>query len=133
MLPANLTTGIHEIDDAHARLIWEVQLFASAFTNGLFPTNADTQAFIEMLRDHFTSHFEAEERLMDQCGFPEWVTHREEHMQFFDVFLIHRARIQRGASPDEVAKLRDDILAWMRHHVLEEDAKLALWITSATG
>lgn len=128
MIPPELLTGNDDIDEQHASLIAELALLKNVMGDGEPPPRTAILEFLQFLRNHFTTHFEMEERLMAEVAYPEWPTHAEEHKSFFDTFIHYKAKVQYGDDSGAAAvALVDVINAWVERHVKHSDARFAAY------
>ena len=81
-LPRDLQLAVPDLDAHHARQVRLLHAFSAAAGDGSRQEAAE-RALAE-LRLHTASHFEAEEALMRQCGYPAEPAHREEHARLLE-------------------------------------------------
>jgi hemerythrin-like metal-binding protein len=127
-----LLTGNAIIDSQHMDLIAELDLLKNVMGDGEPPERRHILEFLHFLRGHFTTHFEMEENLMAEVAYPEWPLHANEHMQFFDVFVHYRAKIEYETNPGEatiaLVKVVND---WVEGHVKGSDVRFATFYRAA--
>jgi hemerythrin-like metal-binding protein len=119
MLPQDLVTGNDIIDAQHQTILQCVEALR---------LTKDVHEYLTTLRNHFSAHFAEEERLAEQVSFPQIYTHRYDHMRFFDTFTLMAARYLRSPIPENREELINELIGWVKHHVLTEDIKLVAWI-----
>jgi hemerythrin len=121
-IPPELVTEDQEIDFAHANLLAELKRMRSIGPD-------EVRASIDFLRQHTAQHFAREERHMKEVGYPGREAHRQEHLIFFDQFVLLKARIEQdGATPENVGALVDAVERWVAGHVLRQDRRFAQFV-----
>jgi hemerythrin-like metal-binding protein len=116
-----------ELDAHHRQLIRYIQVLDD-------PENrrrADPE-FLKMIVEGLVSytvfHFEAEERMMRDAGFPGREAHRLEHQDFEKDALLFKDCFGRGSQRFErivLSYLKD----WLRSHILTADREFGVWLT----
>jgi hemerythrin len=123
-LPSNLVTGQALIDEQHANIL--------SFVERLIREDSDIRIAINVVLEHFTSHFGEEEKLMESIDYPDLWEHRREHINFFDVFVNLRAKFDMAPTEDNRRAFIDGINRWVERHILTEDVKIVDFIKSKT-
>lgn len=115
-----LTTGDATIDSQHKAIcVFMDDLMQDAKTGNAEQRFPGALAF---LRDHFTSHFAHEEALMKITRYPMIDEHMQEHLRFFDLFVLLKARIEKeGPDVVNVRILVESLATWLTDHVLGSD------------
>jgi hemerythrin-like metal-binding protein len=82
--------GLPEIDDHHRSLFAQINTLLAAIM-GQSPPHKVT-ALIDTLISHVTHHFEEEEKLLQQTGFPQAQAHAAQHRELLDhaAYLVDR-------------------------------------------
>ena len=121
-IPPELVTEYQEVDFAHANLLAELKRMRSIGPD-------EVRASIDFLRQHTAQHFACEERHMKEMGYPGREAHRQEHLIFFDQFVLLKARIEQdGVTPENVGALVTAVERWVAGHVLRQDRKFAQFV-----
>src|SRR5512136_2487135 len=76
----SLETGDPEIDAQHRELFHRIDKLLAATADRR--ARSEVGRLLTFLGDYVVSHFEAEERLMADSGYPEAAPHRDEHRRF---------------------------------------------------
>jgi hemerythrin-like metal-binding protein len=125
-----LAVNIPEVDDQHRRLV--------VFLNGLHKAMKDgsvrerIQEIVEDLRAYAIYHFDAEEKLMEQSGYPDLEGHSAEHGFF--VREMDRFRDEVEAGRFQVAlEVLHFLPGWVRDHLGGIDQKYADHISRQAG
>jgi hemerythrin len=87
-------------------------------------------ATVQKLIDKARDHFQREEALMVQYGYPETRGHRSEHLMLLRSIETYHANLASGARPitDEVVKY---LKAWLTNHIRTTDRRLDRFLVSA--
>jgi hemerythrin-like metal-binding protein len=121
-VPADLATGHNEVDAQHAAIIAEAARLRRAGPSAVRDS-------LRFLRHHTSHHFEYEEKLMEEVGYPHAGVHREQHAAFTSQLAQLGDRVEReGATPENVSALADAVERWVGEHVQDEDRRLAEFI-----
>jgi hemerythrin len=134
MLPVkpDIAIGVTEIDAQHEALFERVARFEDAVRDGA-PGDRLDELFTYLAR-HATAHFEAEERLMRETGYPQLDEHAREHSEF-------RRRLQslepqmesEGGSTAMVLALRGLLHFWLTDHVTSSDRHIGDHLRARAG
>jgi hemerythrin len=116
----SLSVGIKKIDQQHQEL---VKIINCLVENEDAAGHSEPIAHVlDRMTKYAVYHFETEEALMLDCGYPEFEAHRESHTEFkmkTAKFCLDAGQ-RKETLPDELLSyLRD----WLEHHILEEDMK----------
>jgi hemerythrin len=119
----SLETGEPEIDDQHRELFHRIDQLMAATQDRRART--EVGRLLTFLGDYVVGHFDAEERIMAEAGYPELPAHRDEHRHFVDeyarLFQDYRAE---GAGPVFVIKFGNRVTAWLCEHICRTDRRL---------
>ena len=131
-----MTTGWSErlvlnrpiIDGQHREIFRRYEALARAAASG---DVSEEGRLFEFLGGYVVEHFAAEERLMDQAGYPARAEHRADHDRFVADFLDYgqelAARESKARAQGRVVKWMAD---WLTHHIAGTDRKLATYLSS---
>jgi hemerythrin len=121
-VPDPIATGHHEVDAQHAAILARAARLRAAPAEGIWEA-------LRFLQHHTASHFEYEEKLMVDVGFPDLEPHQRRHREFLDEFHRLRERLRTdGATPGNAAALVDAVERWVTQHVLRADRVVAEFI-----
>jgi hemerythrin-like metal-binding protein len=109
--------GNAEIDAVHSELARLVQHLAIA-------TGADFSSLFNELLRHTDAHFAAEERVMDECGFPHSAEHLSEHRQM----MQEMRRFAKGRPAIARAYIRERLPERFNLHITRMDSLLAAYL-----
>lgn len=120
----SLETGDPDIDEQHRELFRRIDQLMAATQDRR--ARAEVGRLLTFLGDYVVSHFEAEERLMAETGYPGASAHRDEHQHFITdygrLFEDYRAD---GPGPLFVIKFGNRVTAWLCEHICKTDRRLA--------
>jgi hemerythrin len=118
---------IEEVDRQHKKLIDLINKLYDAMSVG---KGKDVLgAVLTELVDYTTYHFNTEERLFRQSGYPEYETHKKEHDELAEKTRALRREFDKGNK-----KLSIDVMlflsSWLNDHIMEKDKKYAPFLIS---
>jgi len=117
-------TGIREIDTQHKRLFQAINRMESAYRAGTEETEA--QESLAFLARYTLEHFETEEALMREIGYPMLEFHQKEHTELMTQILAMKAKLDGGFQvpldgADFAAHMANFAADWLAHHINEAD------------
>jgi hemerythrin len=113
-----LSVGIEQIDRQHQELIGIINsLIENEDATGHSEPVADV---LDRMTKYADYHFNTEEDLMSQHGFPGYISHRDEHTRFkMKTAKFCLDALQRKETlPDELFSF---LRQWLTHHILQSD------------
>ena len=126
-----LSLGVPDLDAHHRELFDRVDRLLDSMLHG---DRAEAGTLAAYLREHVVLHLAAEERLMQDLGYPEAANHTAEHHVFACSMLAIDAAIEeRGPTAELVLRLEREVVAWLRDHVYVADAALGRFVTATMG
>ena len=116
------SVGNAAIDDQHKRLLTIVDDLYVAVQTGNVQTRV--QSVLDRLADYTTVHFDYEERVMRECGYPRLEAHIVMHQE------MRRRALEFRANPDAVAghELLQFVKNWWVRHVQNQDKEYAPYL-----
>jgi hemerythrin len=96
--------------------------------------DADASEFPRLYAEffhHLKEHFEREEGLMQDSGFPAYLIHRNEHRRVLAEFERFQARISGGNLAMARAYVAEIVPNWFATHLATMDAATAAYIRQA--
>ena len=112
----DLDTGFHDIDRQHQQLVEHINAFYEACGNN----NRERMSIVLFdLISSASSHFEYEEGLMEQAGYPLLAPHRRVHQNFITKLMSLHEKLHEGENvADEVLHSLD---GWLFRHIKIND------------
>jgi hemerythrin-like metal-binding protein len=122
--------GVEVIDQQHQRLFRLIDQLAWGIQQG----NAEPalQSVFDELSDYTKTHFQTEEQLMAESGFPGGAGHREKHRGLEASLADLVAKASRG-EPWVSLETMNFLRQWLYHHIDDTDRQLAVHLNSRTS
>ena len=112
-----MSVGITQFDNEHKKLVDMVNNLYDAIKVG--KANAVIGKILDDLIAYTGTHFSAEERLMQQYGYPGTAKHKAEHAALVKQVLDIQKNFKEGkALPQNLLQFLKD---WLMKHILGED------------
>jgi len=112
--------GDQKIDDQHRHLLdLANKLFESQFEEEIHQN-------IALLRAYMVEHCQAEEALMRDCKYPDYLEHKNDHdalLNDLDLFIKNT-----NLDSMENNKIKGFICSWLLDHVFGQDAKFGKFL-----
>ena len=110
-------TGITIIDNQHKALFDAVNKLADSFKDGTSKTAVKDS--MDFLVKYTVEHFQTEEKVMKDMGYPKLTSHMAEHAQLVSKAQELQGKIAAGKPVTmEVSRFLAD---WLKHHINEVD------------
>lgn len=122
------SVGIPKIDEQHQELINLTQRLHEACLSGSEMGRFYFKKAMHDLVNYVTFHFSAEEKLMEQIGFPGLPEHKKEHECFVKKVLEDVKNFESGRAivPNTFVRyLRE----WILTHIAKTDQKYGIYFT----
>ncbi|HSN90028.1 MAG TPA: hemerythrin family protein [Anaeromyxobacteraceae bacterium] len=127
-----LETGNRLVDRQHRELFARLGALFEASREG---RGADeVRPLLGYLREYVDAHLAAEERLMEEAGYPDLEPHREEHRALLATFQALQAQFEEsGADLLFVVRLSQRVTEWLKEHIYRADRTMAWWLRGRGG
>ena len=112
------------IDADHRRLFELFNEFVAAVNDNR--ADAEIESVLVELLAYCDSHFDREERLMREHGYPDYATHKTMHDTF--VRQLHDVNNALDAGGEQGAFVLGFLGKWLSGHILGVDKKLGAWL-----
>lgn len=109
--------GLPEFDDHHRHLVQLINKTYQQYT--INPAGGALEAILLKLADYATYHFQAEERWMEEHGYPDLARHRKEHDRFTETVAVLEKECLAGQATSTA--LFFFLSEWFTTHILETD------------
>ncbi|MDR2035934.1 MAG: bacteriohemerythrin [Coriobacteriales bacterium] len=84
------------------------------------------QEALAYLADYTVHHFESEEALQLELGFPEYKSHKRYHEDFKTTVEDLTQRFAKDGSTEDLAKdIHDIVITWLVDHMVNQDARIS--------
>lgn len=120
-----LVLGVKQIDAHHEELVSILNRCFQALM--LNDHRGELEGVVNELRSYTMYHFQTEERLMADAGYPQESSHAMAHQQFIASIFDFQARLRSGESfvaVDVLTFLRE----WLVEHIKKSDRAVAEFI-----
>lgn len=116
-------TGLPIIDTQHKALFDAVNRLADSFKAGT--SKQAVKDSMDFLVKYTVEHFQTEEKVMKDMGYPKLTSHMAEHAQLVAKAQELQAKLAEGKPVTmEVSKFLAD---WLKHHINEVDMGYVEW------
>ncbi len=124
----NLVTGNKTIDSQHKELIAKINDLLSALETSQSQSTA--MRMLNFLNDYVEYHFEAEENLQKEVGYPGLADHQAQHAALKQTVadLTEMLNEEEGATPAFVEQLNKKVIEWLYKHIEGYDRSVAEYI-----
>lgn len=120
-----LETGHALVDAQHQALVELVNVLQDAMRAR--DAEEALLSHLDALMRHTRDHFETEERLMVDAGYPSFADHKAKHDALLaKATVLVDATVGKGL-PLSIT-LPDFVAFWVRHHIADEDLALIAWM-----
>jgi hemerythrin len=120
--------GHPELDAEHRSLFGVLAALSGTYCD---PDLIDTQ--VKILEHYAVVHFEREERLMAETGYPFLAEHRKMH----DGFRRTVAGLRSRRATEDPAAIRDEMIRvlsdWLSRHIIDVDHGYKDWVVPGNG
>jgi hemerythrin len=128
----DLNTGVAKIDSQHQELFRRIDALLEASKKG--QGRAEIAATMAFLEAYVVTHFQDEEQLMRESGYPGYAAHRELHVAFMADLADLKAQFGRdGATSVLVIRVQQRVVAWLRTHIAGPDQAVGRHLLAAAG
>src|SRR5262245_50466130 len=122
---AQYSVGISSIDGQHQNLFGVARELYQAMNAG--QGKAVMAGILDRLVQYTVVHFAQEERLMQECGYPELPKHRLEHELLTKQVLAFQKDYEAGRVAMSV-QLLQFLKSWLEQHIQAEDRAYAPYL-----
>ncbi len=113
---SNLNTGIEAIDKQHKMIVDYINQLEDARTSG---NKELVSKVIKNLVNYTVSHFDYEERMLEQAGYPFLKAHKNVHQVFVQRVSEYQSRFKLGE--DITEELHQLMFDWLFGHIKDDD------------
>ncbi len=99
-----------------------------------FLSNRDRRDIVKLLNDlvrYAEEHFQHEERIMSERGYPELERHRDIHAGLFETLFALQSKLEQGSLKTEKETV-DFLRTWLTDHIAEDDAALGKFLAGSS-
>ncbi len=115
-------TGIEHIDDEHQKLFEIADKAYETLMDDFIPDKYDyIVEILSELTEYATTHFEHEEEYMMSIRYKKLISHKAEHVEFFEKISSYDLSEVDERQKDVILGLLEFLNEWLIHHILESD------------
>ena len=124
----NLITGNSLIDEQHKEIIEKINKLVNTCENGT--CQIESVKMLDYLANYTEKHFQEEEALQEEVGYPGLEEHKKRHDEFrVAVKELHEMlEEEEGPSPKFVKAVQDNVIDWLYRHIKGFDSSVASFI-----
>ncbi len=127
----SLAIGVEAIDNQHKELLLRFDRLLNACQAG--QGIEELKKLLVFLGEYVHTHFNDEEALQRLHRYPEYETHRAEHLYFIEQLNILNSETEaEGVSTHHVIGTNNMLLKWLLNHISKSDKDLGDFIKSGT-
>jgi len=123
----NLSVNVAQIDEQHKKLVGMLNDLHDAMKQG--KGSEVTGKVLNGLVQYVATHFAAEEKLMKEHAYPEYLKHKSEHDALTKQALDLQKQLQEG-KPVLNVELMKFLKDWLSNHILGTDKKYGPFFNS---
>lgn len=120
------SVNIRDIDDQHKKLFNLLNILYDAMSVGR--GNDVLGRVLSELIDYTVYHFDAEERLFQKHGYPEYIQHKKEHDNMAKQAVELREKFNLGVDGMISAEVLIFLKNWLLNHIMVTDKKYASFL-----
>ncbi|MBI5634804.1 MAG: hemerythrin family protein [Nitrospirae bacterium] len=123
----DMSVGIDEFDSHHKRLIQLINKLNDSIMSG--DSYTVSSEVLAEVANYTLYHFFAEEEAMRKYSYPEYDSHRKEHIDLTEKtlgLLQESYNSKESIGPEVLAFLKE----WLRHHILETDKQYSPFLNA---
>ena len=126
-LSKDMETGVAKIDAQHKELIERINAVTYAGTKAF--TKEETQKTLDLLDEYIIKHFNDEEALQKQSGYPKYEWHKSQHQLYVSEFRkLKQEFAANGYSAQFTLQLSNSIIGWIVKHIKSVDVELGKFL-----
>lgn len=123
----DLATGVDEIDKQHKELFQRINSLLGSCREG--KGKDEVKKVIWFLEDYVITHFSEEERYMGKHDYPEYSSHKRQHLEFMENFLTLKKQFEsEGPGVHIVVNINHLVVDWLKNHIRRLDKALGAFL-----
>jgi hemerythrin len=119
-------TGIEEVDEQHKRLFGILNRLHESVVKG--KEQGELFAILDELIEYTVYHFQTEEKLFKEHGYPKYEEHKAEHDKLTNTAVDLQAQLREGSATISF-ELLDFLHDWLVDHTLDIDKEAGAFLT----
>ncbi|MEI6559094.1 MAG: bacteriohemerythrin [Rhodospirillaceae bacterium] len=126
----SMAVGVPTLDRDHKALVGLLNQLAAAEDR---QDRINLEEVLDELVSYTLYHFEKEERLMAEAGYPDLAAHALRHRRLSDRVLAIRRRFFDADQPALGDEVVDFLTSWLRSHILGDDLQYVPYLQTLPG
>ena len=123
----DLATGFDEIDTQHKEIFERINRLLESCNRGRGKNEVGD--VIRFLEDYAVMHFGTEEKYMTKYDYPEYASHKAQHVEFVINFSrLKRQFEQDGPGVHVVVSVNHMVVEWLKNHIRKVDTALGTFL-----
>jgi hemerythrin-like metal-binding protein len=122
------------IDEQHQQIFIKLNELLSSITHA---QKEGVTEFMRFLEVYVLVHFEAEEKLMKQCHYPDYMLHKLQHSDFINNINMLKQEYEQTQKAEFnlylALKIQHTLANWLVHHIGESDQQLGIFLKECTS
>jgi len=117
----DLITGVDSVDEQHKSIFEKA---SDILELGCDSDIDDVKKTFVFLMNYANNHFYAEEVVMFESGYKDFLKHKKEHNYFIEeVYNIYNDILEAGLSENSLSDLKILIINWLVNHINGDDKR----------
>lgn len=122
-----MASGIEFIDEQHRELFEHINNFYNSLNKK--PDKTTLAELFQKLNQYTLDHFAAEERIMEESGFPGIMAHKAEHTKFLKAISSFAGMLQAGKLMVSVETI-NYFKEWINEHISVSDKNYCMYLNT---
>lgn len=124
-----MAVGVDAIDTQHRQLFEQINRLLEACNQGKGKESIDQ--IVNFLEKYVVNHFQAEQKLMQETHYPDYLKHKGLHEQFIESFGRLKEQIAKEGNTINIVILTNRmVVGWLNDHILNVDKELGKYLNS---
>jgi methyl-accepting chemotaxis protein len=127
-----LATGNAHVDEQHKQLFAAINDILDTVARN--KSNEEVRKSLRFLNDYTLRHFADEEKILQDCGYPEFARHKKVHEDFKKTVRdLENDFTRRGASQELAGQIHSVVGEWLVFHIKGMDLQWAAFLKQQTA
>ncbi|MCG6551836.1 MAG: bacteriohemerythrin [Candidatus Magnetominusculus sp. LBB02] len=129
----SLATGVDTIDNQHKEIFARISGLVNMDIENLDPEKKEVELHkvLRFLGGYVLDHFKTEEGFMTQYHYPDYDSHKKEHIEFLKSYSsLVRMFEKEGATDLIVTATQNQAVDWLVKHIKGTDQRLGAFLKS---
>ncbi len=123
----DLSTGIDEIDNQHKEIIRRIEEINDKADEGMSMEEIDE--LVRFIGGYVFDHFAKEEEHMIKHKYPNYDSHKAEHMGFLKSFMfLKKMSKEGGVTSMIILAIQHQVVDWLVKHIKSVDKEMAAFL-----